>query len=87
MGDGQFIIPYAKKYRDIHFTGVDISESNIAVIRALCKSEKLTNITALHSNILDCDLPGKVQLLLCIGMLQYIDDDIAVLKKIIPTSR
>ena len=31
---------------------------------------------------MDCDLPGKVQLLLCIGMLQYIDDDIAVLKKL-----
>ncbi|MCA6439450.1 MAG: methyltransferase domain-containing protein [Chitinophagaceae bacterium] len=82
VGDGQFIIPYAKKCSGINFIGVDISESNIAIIRALCKSEELTNITALYSNILDCDLPAKVQVLLCISMLQYIDDDIAVLKKL-----
>lgn len=82
VGDGQFMIPYAKKFRHIQFIGVDIAESNIAMLDALRTSENLTNISAVHANIVDYNSPNKVQGLLCISMLQYITDDVAVLKKL-----
>lgn len=82
VGDGQFMIPYAKKFHHLQFVGIDIAESNIVMLDALRKSENLTNISAVHTNIADYNSPNKIAGLLCISMLQYITDDIAVLKKL-----
>lgn len=79
MGDYLFTVPeFAAAER---LVGIDVSPSNIQVCNALASATGRKNMEFVCSDLAAAELPGSVDLLLCIGVLMYISDDAAVLEK------
>jgi SAM-dependent methyltransferase len=79
MGDYLFTVP-AFQNAD-RLIGIDVSPSNIAVCNRLAQSLKKKNMEFVCSDLVSAELPKNSDLILCIGVLMYIADDRAVLKK------
>jgi SAM-dependent methyltransferase len=79
MGDYLFTVPEFKKAERL--TGIDVSPSNIEVCRALASTSQRKNMEFICSDLGTAEMPENIDLLLCIGVLMYIKDDISVLKK------
>lgn len=74
-GEGQYLFPYATAYPNRRFVGVDKNEQNIALCNSYIARKKLNNTTILHSSIESMPADAPYDLIICVGVLQYIADD------------
>jgi len=85
-GDGQHIFPYWRKFPKLRFWGIDKNSGHIA----FCKKyggagPNDTQPLFFHQNLKALAWENEADLLLAIGILQYIEDDRAVLKNFYKT--
>ncbi len=79
MGDFIFSIPDLNSTDAI--TGIDVSPSNIQLCRRLAETLNKQNSSFVQSNLSDATIPPDQDIILCIAVLMYVEDDIALLKK------
>lgn len=79
MGDYLFTVPEFTK-ADL-LLGIDISQSNIDLCHHLASTVGRHNMEFLCSDLASAEYPESVDLILCIGVLMYVQDDITVLRK------
>ena len=79
MGDFLFSTPEFDQAKQL--TGIDASTSNIDLCRKLMQLTQRENMKFICGDLATADFPPGQDLILCIGVLMYIADDIALLKK------
>ncbi|MFA6468565.1 MAG: class I SAM-dependent methyltransferase [Bacteroidota bacterium] len=79
VGDFLFTIPEFRIAEKT--TGIDTSLSNIELCNRLAETLRLTNIQFVCKDIAEADFPASQDLILCIGVLMYIQHDDALMKK------
>jgi trans-aconitate methyltransferase len=80
-GDGLHTFAPARRFSKLRFLGIDKNEANIVFCQRY--SERITtanHLHFLHQKLEELTLGNEVNLLLCIGTLQYIGEDVKVLK-------
>lgn len=82
IGEGQFLFPYAAQYPHAQFQGVDKIAANVSLCRQLAHASGLGNVSIEEAYIEAMDFQQQFQLALCIGVLQYIEDDVLALQKL-----
>ena len=78
-GEGMFILPYAKKFRHINFTGWDKNEAHLFFCENYSRKKGLKNTHFEKRDLTIVPQKTKADILLCIGTLQYIENDELVL--------
>lgn len=74
-GEGHHLIPFAQKYPNLDFHGVDIEIENVAFTTLYGQALGLKNITFAQSDLVEYDFLESVDLIYTIGVLQYIPED------------
>ena len=80
-GMGDFIFTVSELNRNDNIRGVDLSLSNIKLCEALAHTLKKSNVTFVQSDLINIEIPPDQDIILCVAVLMYIHDDVAVLKK------
>jgi SAM-dependent methyltransferase len=83
LGDFLFTIPAVRNAE--HVTGIDISSSNIELCRSLAGSIGATKMNFICSDLSEEELPGGQDLIICVGVIMYIKDDEALIRKFFET--
>ena len=74
-GEGMFIFPYARRFPNTRFIGIDKNRGHIGFCENYSQKTNAKNISFFNENLED-GLPfAEAELLLCIGTLQYIEKD------------
>jgi len=79
-GDGLHLFPTARRFPALRFLGVDKNAGNIAFCKRYAEKVESAQLRFLREKLENPVLENKAALLLCIGTLQYIPDDVKVLK-------
>lgn len=80
-GAGDYLIPAAKKHPSASFTGIDRAESNISVCNNYIVKKQINNCSFLNDDIDNLNSRPQFNYILCLTVLQYLDDDEAVLNR------
>ncbi|MBT4483503.1 MAG: class I SAM-dependent methyltransferase [Candidatus Latescibacteria bacterium] len=78
-GAGDMIIPYMPDYRSSFFIGIDKIEDNVAVCNAYTHKRDFLNSIFLKANVEEYVPDKPVDIITCITVLQYVEDDIKAL--------
>ncbi len=79
VGEGQFLIPLAKKYPASQFIGIDKLAGHQIFCSSYAKSYQLQNVKFLTKELEAFISDGTYDIVLCIGVLQYLQNDTLVL--------
>jgi SAM-dependent methyltransferase len=79
LGDFLFTLPAVRKAR--HVTGIDLSPSNIELCQRLAESSDAANMKFICSDLSEAEFPAEQDLIICVGVMMYIKDDEALLRK------
>jgi SAM-dependent methyltransferase len=79
-GDGQHILPLARKFPGLQFWGYDKNNDNIAFCKKFTQDSGGFNLHFFLENLEEMNLEGAAAIILCIGTLQYIPNDENVLQ-------
>jgi SAM-dependent methyltransferase len=82
-GDGQHVLHFLKKHPRLRFLGIDKNEGSVAFCErymAAVHRPPSAVYRFFHQNLEDLTLENEADLLLCVGTLQYIEDDRRVLQ-------
>lgn len=82
FGEGQFLFPAALKHKSVQFMGVDRLADNIAFGNKLINHLHIKNCSLIQSSLESLQVSTPVDVILCVGVLQYTDDDVLVLQKL-----
>ena len=77
-GECQYIVPFCKRFAKATFYAIDINVSNIAFSTSL----QLDNLKPVQLNIEKEFIDANADVAICVGVLQYIKDDVAALNNI-----
>lgn len=77
-GEGQYLIPISKQFSAWKVIGVDNNKSNISFLKSIIPA----NVELLLTNIETLTFENTANLITCIGVLQYIEEDEKNLKTI-----
>ena len=81
-GDGQHIFPYNRRFPRLRFWGIDKNDSHIAFCEKYCETmSRDSSPQFFRQNLEDLQLENEADVLLSIGILQYIENDRFVLEK------
>ncbi len=81
-GDGQHIFPYHRRFPRLRFWGIDKNDSHIAFCEKYCETmSRDSSPQFFRQNLEDLQLENEADVLLSIGILQYIENDRLVLEK------
>jgi ubiquinone/menaquinone biosynthesis C-methylase UbiE len=78
-GSGDMLLPYAGKYKESLFTGTDKIADNVELCQAFTRQSALTNCHFTAGNIEAYITEQPVDLLTCITVLQYCENDLQAL--------
>ena len=78
-GEGMFILPYADRFPNVHFIGIDKNKYHIVFCKKFVKKYILKNAFFSCQNLEEEPAINNVDLLLCVGTLQYIENDFTVI--------
>lgn len=81
-GEAQYILPITKKFSKSKFTCIDKNKANIEFLEKFSHFNKSTNVHILKEDICNFQLPTRANFLMCIAVLQYIEDDTKALENI-----
>jgi SAM-dependent methyltransferase len=80
-GHGDYLLPAAARHPSSHFVGVDKIESNVAVCSAYARARGLRNTSFVAADVARFSPDGPVDVVLCIGVMQLVPDDTALLNR------
>lgn len=80
-GAGDYLIPLAKKFPNSILTGIDHAKSNIDVSRNYTEKKRITNCLFINDDLERVNLNSKFDVVICITVLQYIENDFDLLVK------
>jgi len=80
VGEGQFLIPLAKNHPKSHFVGIDKLVGHEIFCSTYAKSFQLQNVQFLTSELEAFKSDDIYDIVLCIGVLQYIENDALVVE-------
>lgn len=80
VGEGQFLIPLAKKYSKGQFTGIDKLAGHQMFCASYAKTYHLQNVQFQTSDLEEFKSDDTFDMIFCIGVLQYIQNDLLVLE-------
>lgn len=75
-GEGLFLFPYAKRFSKTQFIGLDKNEHHLAFCKNYQLSSGLKNTSFFQKELTQKIELKNIGLILCIGTLQYIEDDV-----------
>ncbi|MSQ78188.1 MAG: class I SAM-dependent methyltransferase [Flavobacteriaceae bacterium] len=78
-GEGQFLFPFVKSNKTANFSAIDKNAANIAFCQSYAAITCSKNCQIIHSDINSVHLKTQADLLLCVGVLQYVENDNAAL--------
>ncbi len=79
-GAGDFLVPFARKFRSGQFTGLDQSNGNIDIIRHFCRIKEAKNVDVEIGDINELSTDDSVDVILCASVLHYLNDSQKVLE-------
>lgn len=74
-GEGQFLLPYAAKYRQSYFKGIDRAKSNIDFGNSYARIRGFTHVRFEETEIEALTEKEVYDIVLCISVLPYTKDD------------
>ena len=77
-GECQYIVPFCSRFTKATFYAVDVNASNIAFSSSL----KIDNLKPIQLNIENQFIEINADMAICVGVMQYVKDDVAALKNI-----
>jgi SAM-dependent methyltransferase len=79
-GKGDMVFFLARKYPSWRITGLEIERDKYE--KALIIKEKcsLSNVNFVHGNLLETDLDGEYDLVVCSDVLEHIEEDVSAMK-------
>lgn len=81
-GEGQYLFPHSKKHPSATFIGIDKSLSNINFCNAYIQHRPFGNVRVLQGALEGTPLVKDADVVVCVGVLQYIEDDKQALQSI-----
>jgi SAM-dependent methyltransferase len=81
-GEGMHLFPWAERYPNLYFTGIEKLESHLEFGRRYLEVAHLKNVNFQKRELENFRVNKKAELITCIGVMQYIEKDEAVLKNI-----
>lgn len=79
----QFLFPFTSIFRDATFIGIDKSQSNTDFCNAYIQKNELIHVNIINEKIEETEITTKADLIICIGVLQYIKDDNKALRSML----
>lgn len=80
-GDGQHLLPCWHTFPELHFRGVDKNRDHIYFGKKYCESfPQKAPIRFFQQNLEELQFSNEADMILCIGILQYIEEDSLVIK-------
>lgn len=74
-GDGQHLLPWAKPFPHLSFWGLDKDAGNIAFCERYASKAACKNTQFFEREVEQMQFAGQVDLLLSVGVLQYLQED------------
>lgn len=83
-GEGQYLLPLAKRFPQHRFTGIDLQDSHIRFLERYQKQGKISNLQLISADIEQYIFPKNTMysLIYLIGVLQYLPNPIQSLQRI-----
>ncbi len=81
-GAGDFLVPFAKRFKKGQFTGLDKAPSNIGMLEYYCEKKGIGNINLIATEIQELGEDGRFSAVLCASVLHYLPDRPAVFRKL-----
>ncbi len=78
-GLGIYSLYLAKKSSCFYVIGIDIDEKHVKMCRRIQIKSGIANLQFFRDNILDCSFAVKFDVIICIDVLEHIEQDIAAL--------
>lgn len=79
FGDGFYSLWLAKQFPFAEITAIDNDKKNVKNLEFLVFRENLVNINVIHCDLTKIDFQSSFDLILCIDVLEHIEDDEKVL--------
>jgi len=79
-GPGVFSFELGRRFPDAHVLGIDLLESAIDDCRKIAHRSKVKNVTFLKKDIESLEEKNFFDLILCVDILEHVEDDLKVLK-------
>jgi len=80
FGTGDMIFPYVSSFADSHFIGIDIEKNNVDFCNNYARKKQINNVEFIQSDLLDFKIEKKADVILCVGVMHYIKNDIKVFR-------
>lgn len=80
-GAGDYLIPLSEKFPNSLFTGIDQAKSNIDISRNFAYKKRINNCMLIHDDLERITLTSKFDIVICITVLHYIENDFDLLIK------
>ena len=74
-GEAQYLFPFAKRYKQSNFIGIDKNSENIKFCNRYINFNKLNNCKIIDANIENEIAAENVDFILCATVLQYVQND------------
>lgn len=73
-GSGQRILGLASEFPEASFTGVDMTESSLAIARQQAEQLGISNVTFRKGNLLDLNERGRYDVVTSVGVVHHLSD-------------
>lgn len=84
-GAGELLFPAARRRQDIRFLGLDLRESNVAMVRRYAETRGFAFVDACRADLEHLganEAPGPFDLVVVASVLQYLHDDVGALNRL-----
>lgn len=81
-GRGDLVVNFARKYQHWQLTGIELDQERLAIAKFTSQKLGLKNLNLIGGNLMDVPLMGTFDLVTCCDVLEHIDDDVSVMKRL-----
>jgi ubiquinone/menaquinone biosynthesis C-methylase UbiE len=79
-GRGDLVVSFARKFPHWQVRGIELDKERLDIAKLTQEKLGLHNLTLIHGNLLELEIPDKFDLVTCCDVLEHIEDDVAVMK-------
>lgn len=72
-GTGHRLVAVARRYPGASFVGIDMTTASLDVAKRLARKHEVGNLQLEHGDILQLDVPGEFDLVICTGVIVCLD--------------
>jgi len=81
-GRGDLVVNFARRYPHWKISGIELDQERLAIAKFTSEKLELKNLSLVGGNLMDVPMHEAFDLITCCDVLEHIDDDVTVMKRL-----